>query len=372
LRRHITVKKLTVLFVVCVVFGIVPVSAVDNAISESYRQIDTAFTDRSDSELGAILKSGRTSGNYDLIEAYTMKRIRRLIIASDFKFAEQAVLVVIDANLDNSEAVDMYASIQDALEKQAAYEKQQEDLKVAEENRIEREKESQRKKADKEYKSVKTASGGSVYLTGRDERYSSVYWNACFGLANLMFVSESPHDYSSLRYGLSASFAYEYALRQGYVLGVDASAGGIILPLYNDDKTMMGSLRIVPKISFNSFNRNIFIRAGFESLITAAAGSVTVLQGNFMTPAVGIGFSHLKFGNMKLSGYFDYYPGHVFYENINSAMGAGFTAALPVARMDQIQLNFNVGFTDDVYIKADGVENHACVIFAFGVENVTE
>ncbi|HAH61518.1 MAG TPA: hypothetical protein DCL73_05425 [Treponema sp.] len=366
------IKKLILLLLLCGVPGIVPVFAVDSSTSEAYRQIDTAFTNRSDTELDAVLHREQGNGNYDLIEAYTMKKIRRLIVSNDFEFAEQTILVVIDNNLENTEAVEMYSAVQDSLEKQEAYEKQQEARMVAERDRIEREKEAQRKKADKEFRTVKTASGGSVYLTGKEEKYSSVYWNARFGLADLQFISETPDDYSSLRYGLSAAFTYEYEMRQKYIFGVDASAEGIILPLYNDDKTMIGSLKLAPKISFTGFNKNIFLRAGFASLITAAAGSETVLRGNFLTPLVGAGFNHVKLGNMTLSGFYDYYPGHFFYSDINSAMGAGLNMALPIAEMERIQLNFNIGLDDNLYIKKDGIENRVGLIIAIGVENVTE
>jgi hypothetical protein len=366
------IKKPVLLLLICSVLQVLPVFAVDSSISEIYKQIDSAFTDRSDTELGTVLHTEQGNSSYDLIEAYTMKKIRRLIISSDFKFAGQILLVVIDNNLENTEAVEMYSAVQDSLEKQEAYEKQQEARKAAERERIEREKEAQRAKADKEFRTVKTAAGNSVYITGRDEKYSSVYWDACFGLADLMFISETPDDYSSLRYGLSAAFTYEYEMQQKYTFGLDASAEGIILPLYNDDKTVISSLKIVPKISFAGFNKNIFLRAGFAGFITAAAGSETVLQGNFLTPLVGIGFNHAKFGNMTLSGFYDYYPGHFFYSAIGSAMGAGFNIALPVAEMERIQLNFNVGLNDNLYIKKDGIENHAGLILSIGVENVTK
>jgi hypothetical protein len=372
LKKQIIIKQLILLVLFCAGLGVIPVFAVDSRTSEAYKQVDTAFTDHSDTELDAVLRGEQENSDYDLIEAYTMKKIRRLVISNDFKFAESAILAVIDNNLENTEAVEMYSAIQDSLEKQEAYEKQQEAQRIAERDRIEREKEAQRTKADKEFQTVKTAAGNSVYITGKEEKYSSVYWKACFGLADFTFISETSEDYSSLRYGLSAAFTYEYEIRQKYVFGMDAFAEGVVLPLYNDDKTMLGSLKFVPKMSFVGFNKNIFFRAGFAGLITAAAGSVTVLQGNFLTPIAGIGFNHISLGNMILSGFYDYYPGHLFYGNINSAMGAGLNIALPVAELEQIKLNFNVGVNDNLYIKKEGIENHADIIFAIGVENVTK
>ena len=371
MRKQIINKKLLVLLLICIGMRIIPAFAVDSSVSEAYQKIDSAFTDHSDSELNTILKSERKNENYDFIEAYTMKRIRRLIIASEFKFAEQAVLVVIDNNLENTAAVEMYTAIEDSLKKQEAYEKQQQDLRLAEQARFEKEKEAQRAKASKEFQVAKTASGDSVYITGRDEKYSEVYWNARFGLADLMFISETPDDYSSLRYGLAAAFTWEYSLQKKFVVGLDADAEAIILALYNDDKTMTGSVKIAPKISFAGFNKNIFLRAGFAGIITAAAGSETVLHENFLTPLVGVGFNHIKIGNLNLSGYYDYYAGHLFYEDVNSAMGAGLNASLPIAELEKIRLNFNTGINDNLYIKSNGIENRVGITFAIGVENVS-
>ncbi|MCK9169523.1 MAG: hypothetical protein M0P01_03840 [Treponema sp.] len=365
-------KQMILLLLICAGWGVIPIFAVDSSISLAYKQIDTAFINHSDTDLDTVLRGEQENSDYDLIETYTMKKIRRLVISNDFKFAEQSILVVIDNNLENTEAVEMYAEIQDSLEKQEAYEKLQEAKRIAERERIEREKEAQRTKADKEFQTAKTAAGKSVYITGKEEKYSSAYWNTCFGLAGFTLISETPDDYSSLRYGLSAAFTYEYEMQQKYVFGLDVFTEGIILPLYNDDKTMLGSVKLAPKVSFAGFNKKIFFRAGFASLVTAAAGSVTVLQGTFLTPFAGIGFSHVNLGNMVLSGFYDYYAGHLFYGNINSAMGTGLNIALPIAELERIKLNFNVGLNDNLYIKNEGIENHAGIIFAIGVENVTK
>jgi hypothetical protein len=323
--------------------------------------------------LNTVLKENTGSSSYDFIESYAMKKIRRLVISNDFKFAEQAILVVIDNNLDNTEAVEMYSSIEDSLEKQEAYERQQEQLRIAEQQRIEKEKNAQKKNADKEFQSAKTASGASVYITGREEKFSSSYWSGRFGVADLMLASQTPDDYTSLRYGLAAGITWEYSWQKKLVFGVDAAAEGFILSVYNDDRTMMGSIKLVPELSFAGFNKNIFLRAGFAGLITTSSStSDTVLHRSFYTPVTGIGFNHVRLGDITLSGFYDYYPGHLFYDDMNSAMGAGLTATFLVAEMEKVKLNFNTGFNDNMYITKAGMENHAGIILSIGVENVAQ
>ena len=95
--------------------------AVEEYVSDIYKQIDTVFSKKSDTELNAILVSNQNDRYYYLIENYTEKKIRRLIVANDYDFALTATEIVIENNLDNERAVEMYSSIQDAYEVQKEY-----------------------------------------------------------------------------------------------------------------------------------------------------------------------------------------------------------------------------------------------------------
>jgi hypothetical protein len=371
LNRQRIVLRLLIIPLLLATAAIEPVSAVDSEVSSAYRQIDTAFVDRSDTELDAVLKSRQDTANYDLVESYALKKIRRLIVTNDFKFAQNAVLVVIDNNLENTEAVEMYSSIEDSLDKQEAYEREQEARRLEEQQRLQKEKDDQKAAAAKEFQTAKTASGNEVYITGREELYTPLFWKIDFGLADLSYILESSAGYNSFRYGLSASGVFEYRF-PSFVFGADVSGEAVILPMTNNDKSMLGTVKIMPKMSFTKINKNIFLRAGFAGLLTGKAGNTSVLQDTFLTPAAGIGFNHLNAGSAVLSGYYDYYIGHFAVENLKSAMGAGLNVSMPIAVMDKIQLDFNVGVNDNLFIKSNGVENRAAAVIAVGVENVAK
>ena len=65
-----------------------------------------------------------------------------------------AIIIVIENNLDNEQAVEMYSIISEAYEVQKAYETEQEQKRQLELARIEMEKEKQRVNVDKKYVST--------------------------------------------------------------------------------------------------------------------------------------------------------------------------------------------------------------------------
>lgn len=347
-------------------------AALDSSVTDAYGRIDAAFAQKSSSEIDSILKGMLSSSNYDYVETYTLKKIRRLIVANDFTFAEEAILVVIDNNLDNIEAIEMYSTIEDSVEKQKEFEEEQERKRVAEEQRIAKAKEDQRGKADKEYKTAQTAEGSSVYVTGKDEKYTATSWGARLGIADIGFYTDADSDYNSVRYGLSLDVQWERIL-QKIVAGFDLFGEVHFVPFVDDDGTIPAAAKAMVKLAFPSFTKKFYVRAGFAALATAKPSDEdSTLADTLISPALGIAFNHVNLGEMVLSGFFDYYLGHLFYSDINSAFGAGLNLSMPMSKLDNVALTFNVGVNDNIFIKSAGVENRASVILAIGVENVSK
>ena len=120
--------------------GVLPVTALDAYVTVIYRDVDIAFVNKSEKELNGVLSKNNEDRNYYLVENYTMKKIRHLIVDEDFNFASKATLVVIDNNLDNMEAVDLYATISAALQRQEEQKRLVEEKKKAEIAKFEAEK----------------------------------------------------------------------------------------------------------------------------------------------------------------------------------------------------------------------------------------
>lgn len=372
MQKHITKIVMTLcLLIAGEVFIQAPAFAVDEYVSAIYQKIDTAFDNRSDKELNSILEAYNKDPNYDLVEFYTMKKIRRLMVTGDFKLAQSAVLVVIDNNLDNTEAVDMYTTVSESVEKQESEEQLAAEKQKQDNERIVAAKEKARISLEKEVSSTQTASGDTVYLGQKEDKYSSSAWNIGFGMCNLMYIAETPDDYTSLRYGLSVDYRYEYTY-ESLIIGVDSEASVMLLKLINDDKSMLGDVKIAPEFGYKKWNNYLRLRGGFAALINGNKTDSCVLQETFLTPLIGVGMNGIKLGTRKLSGYYDYYFGHFSYDNLRSAMGARICLSSPIATLETIQLNFNIGLKDNLLIKDNGIENKASLVFAIGVENVTK
>ena len=141
------------------------------SLDSVYAQIDLAFVEQSPENISKVLEKYSSSKDYYLYEAYTLKKARQYVVEDNLEFARDATLAVIDNNLENFDAVDLYSYIDRAILSEEA-------ARRAEENRLRMEAErlavlNERTKAkiakSDTYSSVNTASGTSIYINqGKD------------------------------------------------------------------------------------------------------------------------------------------------------------------------------------------------------------
>ncbi len=93
-------------------------SLADGEVKES---IDTAFVSRSSGMLNTVLMLNREESNYPAIEKYVLDKTRQLIAEKNFEFAKETALVVVDNNISNFDAADLYSTIEKAIANDAAY-----------------------------------------------------------------------------------------------------------------------------------------------------------------------------------------------------------------------------------------------------------
>ena len=145
--RKIKILSIAVLFM----FFSGSLFALEEYVSDVYKQIDTCFSAKDEDKLNSVLARNVNDKYYYLMENYTQKKIRRLIVNNDYDFAMTATLALIENNLDNEEAVEMYSVISDAYEIQRKHEAELEQKRQLELARIQIEKEKQREGVEKEY-----------------------------------------------------------------------------------------------------------------------------------------------------------------------------------------------------------------------------
>lgn len=369
--------------VIIFLFASVSLFAVDEYISKIYKQLDKIFLEKSENALNNVLSDNIQDKNYYLIENYTEKKIRRLIVNNDYDFAMTAIIIVIENNLDNEQAVEMYSIISEAYEVQKKYEAEQEQLRQRELARIEMEKEKQRVNVDKKYVSTsKTDTGKSVYISGKETKLSSYSWKANLGIVDLAWLIDTAAPTAQLQnfqYGISLDGTYEYTFPNDIIFGADVFFDGHFLSFSsneNDVIPLFGEIEGAFKFASANLSKNLFGRIGFGSIYTGknekAANTVNVAN-TLLTPIIGIEMERISVGSANLGFGADWYAGHLFTQSkMPFAMGVNFNVSFPFTSMDEIALNLNIGIRDKIFIKDTGFENRASLIFAVGVENVVK
>ncbi|MBP5519856.1 MAG: hypothetical protein J6X84_04685 [Treponema sp.] len=349
--------------------------ALEEYVSEIYKQIDDCFGSKNEKKLAALLSKNNNDRYYYLIENYTQKKIRRLIVNNDYNFAMEAILVVIENNLDNEEAVEMYSVISEAYEIQRKHEAELERQRQMELARIEMEKEKQRENVEKEYVAAKKTTGGAVYVSGKETKLTSSNWKIALGIADVLHLYDKPGDISSFHYGVSLDYRYEYTLDNKMVIGTDVFGGVQFMGFADEDKLvpLVVDADLDLKTSFPQLSKDLFFKVGFDVLL--AGKSKTAIDTGYVveklfSPTIGIKMERIPLGQAKIDLGADWLAGHLFVKDINFAGGASMNIEIPFAEMEKVKLNFNIGVRDKFFFKTEGMENRASVILAIGVENV--
>ena len=352
--------------------------AVEEYVSQIYKQLDQIFIEKSEDKLSAVLEDNSSDKYYYLIENYTEKKIRRLIVNNDYDFAMTAIIVVIDNNLENEQAVEMYTVIAEAYEVQQKHEAELEYQRQLELARIEKAKEAQRGNVEKEYVAATNASTGkTVYVTGKETKLVRYNLKGSMGLADVTWLMDQKSEMSTFHYGPALELNYGYTTDAKSVIGFDAFGSIQFLSMGNlkDEKQLIPlladadlSLKYAPA-AFPLFN----IRAGFGLAFTGKTDYPNLfspIADTIYSPTIGVKLENIPVGDSKFTVGADWLAGHLFYKNIKFAMGAAMNFAMPFAELEKIKLSLNIGLRDKVLVKDTGIENRASVILAIGAENV--
>ena len=372
-------------------------------VGEIFKQIDMAIVSKSPEKISTILQENRSSPNYPLIENYTLKQTRKLIITDNLELARQTSLAVIDNNIENFDAVELYSYIDKAILNQEAANQAAENRKRLEEERIAaRNAKSKQALASRgNYQVVTTASGEEVYRNEQQSSFSSTIWTVKLGLADFVYQKIKDPDYSSLKYGLAFG-ANIFRPSERLVLGLDIfadahivtfmSSGGIEAAKLaksngktsnDDDNTseFFLSARLVPEIAFSDFSKYLFLRAGISTHVLASNDrDITKSTNTFFSPVVGLALDNLHLGEAQFRMFYDYDLGALFNDDLNMAMEFGGSILLPMAVNDKTKFGLELGVQDLLLMRnaaddgsyGSGIENRLKFTFAIGVGNVVK
>lgn len=355
--------------------------AIEEYVSKVYKQIDVIFIEQADKELDKVLRQNVDDKYYYLMENYTKKKVRRLIIDNEYEFAMTAIYIIIDNNIDgdfeDEDAVDLYAAVAEAYEIQQQFEKEKQEKAIAEAAKKEAEKERLLAVVEKDYNVVTTAEGKTVYLSSKDERTEKYRWNLNFGMIDFGLVTAAGLDKPSMSEGIALDFTYEYSIPNSIAIGGDLFFDFKFMEF--NSGPMEFNFEIAPKIAFK-FAPKLFFRLGFSDLGVLKSDSEKTpkatktiqeaLYGSVISPFVGIQLSNATFDKVGLNLDLNYLLGGLIAGDYQALSLKG-GVSVPFAELERVKLVFNLGVRDTLLIKTkDGVENHASAILGFGVENV--
>ncbi|WP_407427584.1 hypothetical protein [Treponema sp.] len=365
----------------------------NETISAVYKQIDEAVAAKNSEAISSILKQNRQSQYYPMIEAYTLKKTRLLIISDELEVARQTSLAVIDNNLENFDAVELYSYIDKAILNQQAANQALENRKRLEAERIAALNAKSKAKLESRgnYQIVNTASGQEVYVNEQQASFSSKIWTVKLGLADVVYQKVTDPDYSSLKYGLAFG-ATIFRPSERFVIGADIFADANIVTLmseggdeeaiaqkkkdnkdFDKPQEFFFSVRLVPELAFADISKNLFFRAGVAAHALASNDQqITNSTKTFISPVLGLALDNISLGESQFRLFADYDLGHLFKDDIKFAAEFGTSLLLPVAVNDKTKFGVEIGFQDLLLMKDEGMENRAKFTFAIGVGNVTK
>jgi hypothetical protein len=330
-----------------------------------YQKVESAIASRSLEDLRATLAESSSSAWYPRLEDYVLKRARQLVVNDDLELAKGSALALVDNNLDNEDAVDLYQSVSDAIELRARNAERRADEARLAEYRQKAQAEKIIQEAERTYTTVTNPeTGKKVYL---DQDFNTHYrdytWDFVLGLGNFGFLSDPAGSRS--RYGLSGSGSVYYHGNR-FSLGLDAFGDLMAINLAGDSGIDWSGTAILSG-SANAISRYLELRAGYATF-AFMRGNDEVEPFDFSSPVVGLGVRDAFFGkSARLKMAVDYYPGHLSTDDISLALGGNLLVSFILARMQDFSVNFQTGVRDTALLRDDGFMNDAKFILAIGV-----
>lgn len=354
---------LLVAFLVCCSSAVFSQAVVPDAV---YRQADAAMSEAGAPELPVILSVNSSKAWMPRLEAYVLKKARQLVIENNLEQASALSLHIIDNNLDNIQALELYQSIRTAMVKQEAENKKAAERQALESHRQQVAESKIKQDLSKTYKTVNTTSGKKIYLDQDfNSHYRTITWEALLGLGNVSWGLDDGE--SSVKYGLSGAASVFYR-GESWIVGMDAEGHGMILSFMGTPSVNWGA-EAVGVFSSAVLNKYLGLRLGY-SFMGIEYGEQELPAFSFQTPVVGLGLHDVKLGETgRLKMGIDYYAGHLFADTIDAALGFNLTATSVMAELSDFDIHFRTGIRDTLMIKGGTPVNDVRLILAFGVGN---
>lgn len=310
-------------------------------------------------------ESSNKTWNQDL-ESYVLRKARLLVVQNDLLKAKNLCLAVIDSNLDNLEAVNLYQSVSAAIQKQEVEDKFLAEAEAVDAFKKQASEAKAKQDAEKKYATItNTSSGRKVYLDQNiNAHYSTTTWDLMLGMVDFNAIISDEN--TSILYGLALSSSVFYH-GEVFTIGADINGDAHILSLYGEPAVNWSASGVL-SFAMTNISKFFFMRLG-ASYISSNTGNKD-LEENFVTPLVGLGLQNIKIGE---SGTYnisvDWLAGHLYTNLMDLALKAQTSYAFSLAKMQDFDIFIRFAASDTLTFVKSGYTNDARLSLAFGVGN---
>ena len=330
-----------------------------------YQKVDSALQSRALPDLETTLVDNAAAPWYPRLESYVLKLARQFVVQNELELAQGTCRALIDNNLDNREALDLYQSVSDAIETRNKNAERKAELARVAEFKQKMAEEKIKEDVQKTYVTVTNPETGKKVYLDQDfnNHYRSYSWDLMLGLVNLGYLSDPVSDRT--RYGLSGSASVFYH-GKSFSAGLDALGDLMIINLSGEPGIDWTGMAVLAGSS-NAISKRLELRTGYATF-GYTYGNDEVDPFNFSSPIIGLGIRDASLGqSARLKMALDYYPGHLATDDIALALGGNLLVSFIMAEMQDFSVHFQTGVRDTVLLRDSGLTNDAKLILAIGV-----
>lgn len=327
-----------------------------------YEMIDTAFRDKNSDSVSSILASCRLEKNYSQYEEYVLQKTRALLLSNQLDLIQSMCMAIIDNNLDNTDALNLYITVEKSVAKRNARQKLIQEQREAEAAYVAQATERQKEAIRKDYNTIEnTTSGQTVFVSPVTSKYYSDFtWSIGFNIAEFSYRYAGNQSSANYGVGLAGDFIYRGPKTS---IGADFCVDVGVLNFSATDASM-NEFSFIPMIASTKINEDFFFRAGFSQMQIVSSNDFDA----FSTPVLGFGIKNIKKGDLSFGGYVDYYLGHIFQDDMKAAFGAGFQSSFVIGHIGNINLALFANLKESLLVLTDGIDSRTRITIGLGVE----
>lgn len=325
-----------------------------------YELVDSAFREKDADSVFKLLSANRLKPDYSVYEEYVLQKTKSLLLSNQLDLIQSMCMAIIDNNLDNTDAVNLYMTVEKSVAKRNARQKALEDQRKAEAEYVAQASTKEKESIRKDYNVVESSASGQTLFVApvTSKYYSNFTWSVALNIAEIGF--RYAKDFLSLNYGVGISGDFYYRAPK-FSLGADFFVDTSVLNFTSADMAM-SELSLIPGIAFTTLSEDFFFRTGFSQMTLSNGHS-------FLTPTIGFALKNMNMDNTRLSVFADYYLGHLFDANMKTAFGAGAQATFLFGNIGNVNLAFFLNLRESLFVLNDGIDNRTRLTIGLGVEN---